>query len=77
MNQELDYICKWCNNKSCPWIHYEKTHCCFYDKINSQLAALETLKETLKLKVVESEGYYFIITDYAWHRINKEKYEIL
>lgn len=77
MSKELDYICKWCDNKSCPWVHYEKTHCCFYNKINSQLEAFKTLKEVLNLKIVDNEDCYYVITDYAWHRIDKKQYEIL
>ena len=47
----LEHICKNCDNKCCPYIHYEKSRCGFYGVIRQDLDRLEKLeKENLELK---------------------------
>lgn len=49
----LEHICKNCDNKCCPYIHYEKSRCGFYGVIREDLERLEELeKENQKLKEI-------------------------
>ena len=49
--EALEYICKTCDNKSCPWKHYEKSRCAFYGVIKQDLNRLEKLeKENQELR---------------------------
>ena len=49
----LEHICKNCDNKCCPYIHYEKSRCGFYGVIRQDLDRLEKLETgNAKLKKV-------------------------
>ena len=49
--EALEYICKTCDNKSCPWKHYEKSRCAFYGVIKQDLEQLQVIKkENIALK---------------------------
>ena len=47
--QALESICKTCDNKSCPYIHYEKSRCSFYGIIKQDLERLEMLEKENKV----------------------------
>lgn len=46
--EALEHICKTCDNKSCPWKHYEKSRCAFYGVIKQDLGRLEKVEKDLK-----------------------------
>ena len=49
--EALEHICKTCDNKSCPYIHYEKSRCVWYGIVRKDLDRLKKLeKEYTKLK---------------------------
>ena len=47
--EALENVCKTCDNKSCPWKHYEKSRCAFYGVIKQDLEKLEMLEEILDI----------------------------
>ena len=68
--EALEHICKTCDNKSCPYIHYEKSRCVWYGNIKQDLDQLELLKEKATPKrpiTIKSEGTS--IFDYPTNRI--------
>lgn len=53
----LEHICKTCDNKSCPYIHYEKSRCAFYGVIKQDLDKLEQYKQLEKELGISLELY--------------------
>lgn len=43
--EALEHICKTCDNKSCPYIQYEKSRCIYYGIVKQDLEKLEKLKK--------------------------------
>lgn len=46
----LEHICKTCDNKSCPYIHYEKTRCVWYGIIKEAIEKAKRYDELTKEK---------------------------
>ena len=55
--EALEHICKTCDNKSCPYIHYEKSRCVWYGIIKQDLDRLEKLESQIKDGTL-SDGYH-------------------
>ena len=87
----LEHICKNCDNKCCPYIHYEKSRCGFYGVIRKDLDRLEKLEKVidiLKNKIVNILILKYCIAKgggvetYNLHyktedQITQEEYELL
>lgn len=46
--QALEHICKTCDNKSCPYIHYENSRCVWYGIIKEAIEKASRYDELAK-----------------------------
>lgn len=44
----LEHICNTCDNKGCPYIHYEKTRCVWYGIIKQAIEKAKRYDELTK-----------------------------
>ena len=59
----LEHICKNCDNKCCPYIHYEKSRCGFYGVIRQDLDRLEKLEKVID--ILENKIVNILILKYC------------
>ena len=59
----LEHICKNCDNKCCPYIHYEKSRCGFYGVIRKDLDRLEKLEKVID--ILENKIVNILILKYC------------
>ena len=87
----LEHICKNCDNKCCPYIHYEKSRCGFYGVIRQDLDRLEKLEKAFYIVTYKSVNILILkyciakgggVETYNLHykteeQITQEEYELL
>lgn len=86
----LEHICKTCDNKSCPYIHYEKSRCVYYgivrkdlDRLEKLEKAIEILKDSLELTLYHNKTlkiYSVELMCFEEHlgmEVTQEEYELL
>ena len=61
--EALEHICKNCDNKCCPYIHYEKSRCGFYGVIRKDLDRLEKLEKVID--ILENKIVNILILKYC------------
>lgn len=48
--EALEHICKTCDNKSCPYIHYENSRCVWYGIVKKAIKKAKKYDEMAKEK---------------------------
>ena len=61
--EAVEHICKNCDNKCCPYIHYEKSRCGFYGVIRKDLDRLEKLEKVID--ILENKIVNILILKYC------------
>lgn len=63
--EALEHICNTCDNKSCPYIHYEKSRCVWYGIIKQSLDRLEKLEQFVDIYKNTNKKFELLIHDKA------------